>query len=197
MKQWGSAIFPLSLLLTLGLLTFWLRYATEIAEPRRDGKHRHDPDYIVNDATLSKLDATGTLKYTLTAKDIRHYPDDDSTDLIEPNVTSLNPDKPPVTMAAEKGHVSKGGDQVDLYGNVRIHRAASAKELELNAFMPELTVLPNDEKAFTAAPVRITRGDASWVTGTGMKVDYQARTYLLESQVRGVIESKRAQKKKP
>ena len=100
-------------------------------------------------------------------------------------------------MTADRGHASKGGDQVDLHGNVRIQRAASAKDHELNAFMPELTVLPDDEKAFTEHPVRITRGDASWVTGTGMKVDYQARTYVLESQVRGVIESKRAQKKKP
>ncbi len=197
MKQWGSAIFPLSILFVLGLLTFWLRYASEIAEPRHDGKHRHDPDYIVGDATLRKIDVNGALKYTLKAKDIRHYPDDDSTDLIQPNLISLPADKPPVAMTADRGHASKGGDQVDLHGNVRIQRAASAKDHELNAFMPELTVLPDDEKAFTEHPVRITRGNASWVTGTGMKVDYQARTYVLESQVRGVIESKRAQKKKP
>ena len=100
-------------------------------------------------------------------------------------------------MSADTGHVSKDGDQVDLYGNVHIQRAASPKDQELNAYMPELTVLPDDEKAFTAHPVRITRGDASWVTGVGMKVDYQARTYVLESQVRGVIESQRAKKKKP
>ena len=98
MKQWGSAIFPLSILFVLGLLTFWLRYASEIAEPKRDGKHRHDPDYIVGDATLRKIDVNGALKYTLKAKDIRHYPDDDSTDLIEPNLVSLNADMPPVTM---------------------------------------------------------------------------------------------------
>ena len=126
-----------------------------------------------------------------------HADYDDSTDLIEPNLVSLTADKPPVTMTADRGHVSKGGDQVDLHGNVRIQRAASAKDQELSAYMPQLTVLPDDEKAFTEHPVRITRGDASWVTGTGMKVDYQARTYVLESQVRGVIESKRAQKKKP
>ena len=197
MKQWGSAIFPLSILFVLSLLTFWLRYASEFDEPRRDGKHRHDPDYIVSDAQLKKIDPTGSLKYTLTAKEIRHFPDDDSTDLTTPSVISLTPEKPPVTMNADKGHVSKGGDQVDLYGNVRIQRAASPKELELNAYMPELTVLPDAEKAFTEKPVRITRGNASWVTGTGMKVDYQARTYVLESQVRGVIESQRAPKKKP
>ena len=44
MKHWGSALFPLSILAALTILTFWLRYATEMTEPRRDGKTRHDPD---------------------------------------------------------------------------------------------------------------------------------------------------------
>ena len=66
----------------LGLLTLWLRYATEFPEQRHDGNLRHDPDYIVSDATLRKLDATGKLTFTLKAEEIRHYPDDDSTDLI-------------------------------------------------------------------------------------------------------------------
>ena len=70
MKQWGSAIFPLSILFVLSLLTFWLRYASELDQPKHDGKHRHDPDYIVGDAKLRKIDVTGALKYTLTAKDM-------------------------------------------------------------------------------------------------------------------------------
>ena len=55
MKHWGSALFPLSLLLVLAGLTFWLRYVTTFDEPRRDGKHRHDPDYIVTDAVVRLL----------------------------------------------------------------------------------------------------------------------------------------------
>ena len=55
MKHWGSAIFPLSLLLALAGLTFWLRYATELPAERHDGKNRHDPDYIITDATLHKI----------------------------------------------------------------------------------------------------------------------------------------------
>lgn len=30
MKNWSSAIFPLTILLALTALTFWLRYATEL-----------------------------------------------------------------------------------------------------------------------------------------------------------------------
>lgn len=196
MKHWGSAIFPLSLLLTLAALTFWLRYATELPEPRHDGKHRHDPDYIVSDATLRKLDETGTLRYTLKAKDIRHYPDDDSTDISLPNIIYLHPEKPPLTMSAERGHVSKDGQQVDLYGNVQINRAATAKDDALTAFTTELTVLPDNERAYTKQAVRITKGPASWLKGVGLQVDSRMQTYVIESQAVALLESKFAKKKR-
>lgn len=196
MKHWGSAIFPLSILLALTGLTFWLRYATELPEERSDGKNRHDPDYIVTDATLRKIDQTGRLQYTLNAKEIRHYPDDDTTDLTQPNLINLHAKKPPMTVSAERGHVSKDGEQIDLYGNVRIHRDASAQYEELNAYTPEMTVLPDDERAFTKHPVLITQGN-SWAKGIGMQVNNKTQTYVLESQAFAVIESKHAKKQKP
>ena len=124
MKHWGSALFPLSLLFVLALLTFWLRYATELDEPRRDGKHRHDPDYILTDVVARKLDQNGNLAYTLRAADVRHYPDDDTTDLTQPNLVHNNGKGgvPPVTVSANKGHLAHDNDQVDLSGNVRLYR---------------------------------------------------------------------------
>lgn len=197
MKQWGSALFPLSILSVLALLTFWLRYATQLPEPLNDGKHRHDPDYIVSGATLHKIDESGALKYTLTARTITHYPDEDSTDLDVPLLVSLDPPKPPLSIGAERGHVSKDGVQVDLYDNVHVQRAATPGNQELNAYSSVLTVLPDDGRAYTKAPVTITKGAVSWVKGVGLQLDSHAQTYVLESQVTALIESKRAQKKTP
>jgi lipopolysaccharide export system protein LptC len=193
MKHWGSALFPLTIFFALTGLTFWLRYATELPEPRHDGKHRHDPDYIVTDSTLRKLDETGQLQYTLKAADTRHYPDDDSTDIIKPNLIYLHVNKPPVTLTAERGHVSKDSEQIDLYGNVTIYRAASAEEEALTAITPELTVVPDDERAFTRSAVLITKGK-SWLKGVGLQVDNQTQTYILESKVSAILESKYAKK---
>lgn len=196
MKRWGSALFPLSLLVVLTGLTLWLRYATELPQTKHDGKLRHDPDYIITDAILRKIDLTGRLKYTLSATDIRHYPDDESTDMLKPNLVYFQAKKPPVTMSAERGHMSKDGEKVDFYDNVRIRRSASAQYEELTAFTPELTILPDVEKAFTKSPVLITQGK-SWMKGVGMQVDNRAQTYLLESQAVAVLESKHAKKQKP
>ena len=196
MKNWGSAIFPLTLLLTLTALTFWLRYATELPALRHDGKNRHDPDYIVTEGTLRKLDVNGNLQYTLQAALIQHYPDDDSTDFTKPQLASLKPKSPPVTIRAERGHSNKKNEQIDLYDNVQLFRAASAKDQAMTAYTEKLTVLPDDEKAFTKSPVLITKGQ-SWLKGVGMQADTRAQTYVLESQAVASLESKFAKKQKP
>jgi len=196
MKHWGSALFPLTLLLALLGLTFWLRFVTEMPEVRRDGKHRHDPDYIVTDAKLRKFDTTGSLKYTLTAAYINHFPDDDTTEMIKPNLVSLQAKKPSTTMSADRANLSKDGEQVDLYGNVVIHRAASGKDQALTATSPTLTVFPDDEKAFTKSPVLITQGK-SWVKGVGLQMDGRKQTYILESSASALLESRHAKKQTP
>ena len=160
------------------------------------------PDYpyglriCLTHSELRKLDLDGNLKYTLKATDIRHYPDDDSTDMTQPNLVYLNPPKPPVTITAQSGHASTNGAQVDLYDDVRIHRAPTKKDEAMDATMAQLTVLPDDEKAYTKSPVLITQG-ISWVTGIGMQADNRTQTYVLESQARAMLESRFAMKKTP
>ncbi len=194
MKNWGSALFPLSILLALAALTFWLRHAIELPEERRDGKTRHDPDYIIDQPQLRKLDKTGKLQYTLDAKQIVHFPDDETTDVSQPKLVYLHAKRPPVTTSAERAHVSQDGNQVDFYENVRIERAATPKQAAMLATMPDLTVRPDDEKAFTQSPVLITQGK-SWLKGVGLQVDNKTQTYVLESQAVGQFESKHAKKR--
>ena len=58
----------------------------------------------------------------------------------------------------------------------------------------QLTVLPDDEKAYTERPVLITQG-MSWIKGVGFKADTREQTYVIESQAVASIESKSARKK--
>lgn len=194
MKNWGSALFPLTILLALAALTFWLRHAIELPDERRDGLHRHDPDYIIDQPQLRKLDNTGRLQYTLDADQIRHYPDDNTTDVSKPKLVNLHPKRPSVTMRSERAHVSEDGNQVDFYEHVQVERAATETQELMLATMPDLTVRPEDEKAFTKSPVLITQG-ASWLKGVGMQVDNKTQSYVLESQAVGQFESKHAKKR--
>ena len=196
MKHWGSAIFPLTLMIALTVLTFWLRQATEMPEIRHDGKHRHDTDLIVTDGTLRKIGPNGSLKYTLKAAEIRHYPDDDTNDLIQPNLVYMSAKGPIITTTADGGQTRDENERIDLFGNVRIHRSPTKKDAEMIVTTTELTVFPNEETAFTKAAVRMTKGQ-TWVTGVGFQMDNRAQTYVLESQARALLESRYAKKQKP
>jgi lipopolysaccharide export system protein LptC len=196
MKRWSSAALPISILLVLAALTFWLRYATDFTEKPADGKHRHDPDYIVDGVSLRKIGQSGILEYTLIADQIRHYPDDDTTSMDRPKLVYLHPTRPPVTISAVHGVMGPKGERVDLSEEVEVRRAGSAKNPPLLVETSEMTVLTGDEKAFTKSHVLITQG-GSWVQGVGMQVDNKLQTYLLESRVSGEMESRSAKKKKP
>jgi lipopolysaccharide export system protein LptC len=193
MKNWGSALFPLTIMLALAGLTFWLRHAIELPEERKDGKHRHDADYIIDQPQVRKLDKTGRLQYTLDALQIRHYPDDDTTDVAKPFLVNLQPGRPSVSIRSERAHVSQDGNQVDFYDDVKVQRAATPAQALMLASMAELTVRPEDEKAFTKSPVLITQGN-SWLKGIGMRIDQKTQTYVLESKAIGQFESKTAKK---
>jgi lipopolysaccharide export system protein LptC len=195
-KKWSSAVLPLSIMLVLVALSAWLRYATELPDATRDGRNRHDPDAILNDVRGHRLDAAGVLLYTIEAVEVRHYPDDETSEFTQPRLAFVSPAKPTVTIRADEGRATAKATKVDLGGRVEIRRAASSRQAALLAEMPELTVLTDEKRAFTSSKVLITQGP-SWVQGVGMRVDHALQTYVLESDVRGEIESPFARKKKP
>ncbi|HOL64112.1 MAG TPA: LPS export ABC transporter periplasmic protein LptC [Accumulibacter sp.] len=193
-QNWQTAILPLTILLSLAALSFWLRYASELPTERHDGKSRHDPDYIISGATVRKLDAAGTLQYTLIARELRHYPDKDTTEFIEPRLQQFHPSRPTVTVRAGRGQSTARGQRIDLSEAVEVRRAATSKRGELIVETPELTVLTDEERAYTKRRILI-RQDKSSIEGVGMQFDNKAQTYLLEAQVSGRIESLLSRKK--
>lgn len=185
----SSVGFPLAIFAALAALSLWLRHAIELPEAGRDGKGRHDPDYIIHDFRTIKLSPAGGPHHTLRASKLTHYPDDDSTAVERPQLTSLPAGKgggATVTMQANAARVSADGAQVVLLGDVQLERSPLADRALLRAEMDSLTVYPDAEKATTEAAVRISEG-ASRLNGTGMDVDQKAQTFVLRSQVTGTF----------
>lgn len=193
MKAWSTAIFPLAIMSTLAALTFWLLHATALPTEIDTGKRRHDPDYIITQMELRKLNKQGQLQYVLTADESRHYADDDSTDVKNPKLVYLHPSRPITTITAKTAQVSSEGETVYLRDDVNLKRDATKVKPALYGIMPELTVRPEEETAFTEAPVEFTQGK-SWLKGTGMQIDNRKQTYVLESQATGLFESRKSRK---
>lgn len=184
MKHWPSQLFPVMVLLILAGLSFWLQSTVDRGESKNDGKFRHDPDAIAENFTVRRFDQNGQVKYRLTAPYLVHFPDDDTSEVKSPVLTSYRPDSAPVVVTGDNAKVTAKGETIYLWDNVSVTRAATADRLELVARMPDLTAQPEAGIAFTGSPVEITQGQ-SWVKGTGIHIDNNTSTLVLQSQVKG------------
>jgi lipopolysaccharide export system protein LptC len=185
MKDWHSQLFPIVLLALLAGLTFWLQQSVSFTPPPSDGKFRHDPDAIAETFSIKRYDENGILRYRLVAPLLVHYPDDDSSLITSPTLVSYRPDAPPVTLSGRNAKLGAGGEVIFLWDEVSVRRAATADRSEMIATMPDLTVQPDAGFAFTSSPVEIRQG-LSWMKGTGMELDNNKSTLVLQSQVTGM-----------
>ncbi len=179
LRAW-SALVPLLLLLAA---TYWLSQQVLPLPPAQDFKARHDPDVVITNFSAMALDKTGAPHYLLAARQMMHYPDDDSTYLAEPRVTTPYRDKPPVHISADHGEVTNKGNDIELRDNVTVVRDAAAQLGALTITTTYLHVSPDDETAYTDRLVTVT-SEHGRMTAKGLKLDGAARVVKLLAQVR-------------
>jgi len=185
-----SNLFPLLLILVLALASVWLERAVQAPEHDKSGKSRHDPDFIAEDFGITKLSATGKPEYSLSAARMLHYPDDESTDIVAPHLVQRHDDDAPIVIRADRGLLSKNGDEASFFGNVVVVREAGGGRSELRVQTEYLQIVPDRDIARTDKPVIITEG-RSRLAGVGMEFNNKTRQFALLSQVRGRFDAVR------
>ncbi len=184
----AAITFPLALLIFLALLTFWINKTVQPPVPDLDGSSRHDPDYIMSNFETTQTDANGDLHYKLTAKEMRHFPDDDTTDLQQPRYTQFAVDKPYTQAEGLRGHVSSDGEEIQLIGNVKVTRQAFAGKGEMTVETDYLNIRPDDELVTTKSPVIIHQAPKTVIYATGMIYEKKKKTVTLLHKVRAHYE---------
>ena len=101
LREW-SALLPLLLLLAA---TYWLNQQVQPLPPKPDRSKLHDPDFIISKFSATTLNEQGVPRFLVSAQKMMHYPDDDSTLLDEPQLSSFNAGLPPVYAFARQGEV--------------------------------------------------------------------------------------------
>lgn len=183
-----TIFFPLAMLGLLALLTLWIDRTVQEPERKPDGNSRHDPDYIVNNFVTSTTDVNGDLRHVLAAVEMRHYPDDDSTQLERPRFTQYTTGKPYTQIEGQKGLVSSNGENVQFTDNVKVVRQAYKGRGEMTVVTEYLNVTPKQELAVTDKPVMITQAPKTVVYATGMVFDKKKQTIELLSRVKAHYE---------
>jgi lipopolysaccharide export system protein LptC len=180
----SAIIFPIVILSIFALLTAWINHIVQPPQPKLDGSSRHDPDYIMSNFVTSQTDVNGKLRYKLAAEEMKHFPDDDTTDLRRPNYTQFNMGKPYTQVEALRGYVASNGEQVQLVDKVKITRQAFAGKGEMSIETEYLNILPNQDLVRTDSPVVIKQAPKTVIYATGMVYEKNEKTVTLLHNVR-------------
>ncbi|MEA3278889.1 MAG: LPS export ABC transporter periplasmic protein LptC [Pseudomonadota bacterium] len=153
----------LALIMAAGGALAWWHLPDEESAPVREVDLERKPDYTVDNFTATMMGETGTPHRRLSARELRHYPDDESSELEQPMLTLFNEEGPPWLVRSQTGWVSADGDRLVLRGQVLIKREAGERTRPLELQTAELQVQPRNKYAETDQPVRAT-SEADWLT---------------------------------
>ena len=188
-------LMPLLLMGALTLMTFWLVKKNTPPESSMLERIRlHEPDYIIKNGTLSALNEQGNTKYRILGNKVTHYDDDASIDIDAPRMRLFQPDKAPVTVKSNTGHLDGDLTILELFDNASIFRpqqAATATEpasLRMLASSSYFKVLINDDIVKTDRPITLEQGMSIMNSTEGGIFDNIQQSMTLSGQVKGRIE---------
>jgi len=188
-------LIPLILMGTLTLLTFWL--VQKVTPPEKSSLERvrlHEPDYTITNGALSALNEMGNTKYRVLGNKVIHYDDDASIDILTPRIRLFQPDKAPVTVKSDTGHLYGDLTILDLIDNASIFRPAQAATssqaatLRMLASSTYFKVLINDDIIETNKPITLEQGISIMQSTEGGKFNNIEQSMTLLGQVKGRIE---------
>jgi lipopolysaccharide export system protein LptC len=188
-------LMPLLLMSALTLMTFWLVKKNTPPESSMLERIRlHEPDYIIKNGTLSALNEQGNTKYRILGNKVTHYDDDASIDIDAPRMRLFQPDKAPVTVKSNTGHLDGDLTILELFDNASIFRpqqAATVAEpasLRMLASSSYFKVLINDDIVKTDRPITLEQGMSIMNSTEGGTFDNIQQSMTLSGQVKGRIE---------
>ncbi|MCK5876245.1 MAG: LPS export ABC transporter periplasmic protein LptC [Candidatus Marithrix sp.] len=138
------------------------------------------PDYSLKNFKSIRMDDFGQLKSQLTAVDMIHYPNT-NTSITKPNMIFYKDKQPLWTVQAENGELSLEADQIWLLGNTTLQQHAKNP---IEIISRDLSIKIDTEYAQTDAPTTIVSRFGE-TKSTGMRVFMSIEQIELFSDVRG------------
>jgi lipopolysaccharide export system protein LptC len=140
------------------------------------------------------LNELGNTKYRILGKQVTHYDDDASIDILTPRMRLFQLDKAPVTVKSDTGHLDGDLTVLDLIDNATIFRPAQAATvtepatLRMLASSSYFKVLINDDIIETDRPITLEQGMSVMHSTEGGVFNNVEQSMTLSGQVKGRIE---------
>ena len=173
------------------LATAWVLRMLEPGTARPAANQSHDPDYYMENFTTLTMDDDGTLKNKLHAVYMAHYAEDDTSELLKPQMEIYRHDKPPLHISADKGWVTSSNNVVVLRDNVRMWEDNDAGQRILQVTTSRVRLLMKEEYAETNQRAKIVFNRTT-IIGTGMRAYMKVNRLDVIHHERTIIEPKPA-----
>jgi lipopolysaccharide export system protein LptC len=198
-----TAWSPVLLLGGLAALTYWLDAQVQAPTGPRAGAPRHEPDMYIENFRAVALGPDGKPRQSISATRAEHFPDDQTSEFIEPKLHLTEPGRPALALTAERGKLSADRENAYFTGNVRAERDATEGGAEdgtpggkMTLSTQSLHVDTRQERFSTSDPVTIEE-PRGIIKGVGLEFDNVAKTAVLKGQVAGTMQPRPSTKKTP
>jgi lipopolysaccharide export system protein LptC len=166
-----------------GVLTYGLLRNLEEEEEAQHVSGPHEPDYYLLQMVRRTMNREGGLQSVLSAEEVFHYPDDDTTELAHPHMEIYNGGENPWQVVADRGTVKSDNEVIFLHGPVEIWRVDADGRREYEILTSELRVFPKVQYAETDNAATIK--SPTTVTKTrGFRANFEHNRLELLEQVR-------------
>jgi lipopolysaccharide export system protein LptC len=152
-------------------------------------KLAHYPDFYMENFTTLTMNQDGTPKNRLNAVYMAHYPDDNTSELHEPELEIFRKDKPPIIVKSDKGWVTSNNDVILLSGNVYLHQNDRDGNLKLELITEDARILVDQKYAETDKAATLI-SKKSTTTSIGMRAYMQEQRMEFLNNVQTTIEAR-------
>ena len=174
---------PLIIFVALIALTYWLDQTTLSQTLTPENALYQEPDYIVENISGIRQDYEQNIHRAFFAKTMKHYIDDDITQLEQVRFVNTETRAPLIRLHANQARLAGNGEDIYLTGDVTVLRGADTDEDLLTMMTNYLHLIPDQNLVKTDQSVRISRLNTT-INAIGLELDNNTGVIQLLSQVR-------------
>jgi len=148
-------LFLSIVLLLAAALSWWLSGNDTPLKTNTERQGAREVDYYLRGLNVTTMGMDGTPARTLRAAEVKHFDNDDTTELSQAKLIIHQADQPPWQIMADSGWVSSDGSLILLNGKVKIDRMAAPGVRPFHLTTQNLRIQPHEDYAETDEKVRV------------------------------------------